>query len=370
MHLFPPSQPLNEIAFAFERETSSRVASSTTSTRPSYRTSALRLSASNLPPVVNKLPLVTHVYTADPSAHVFEGRIYLYPSHDLDLEAVENDLGDQYAMTDYHVFSQEHPEGPVTDHGEALHLKDVPWASKQMWAPDAAYANGRYYLYFPARDQAGVFRIGVATSDRPEGPFKAEPAPIAGSFSIDPCVLHDQSGGYYMYFGGLWGGQLQCWRGEEFDPLGAEPLAGEPALCPQVAKLTSDLLGFAGEPQDLVILDETGAPLKADDHERRYFEGPWMHQHNGLYYFSYSTGNSHTLVYATGTSPVGPFTFRGRILNPVIGWTTHHSIVQHNGRWWLYYHDASLSGGISHKRSVKVQELFYAEDGTILTLDP
>lgn len=320
--------------------------------------------------IVTKSPLVTHIYTADPSAHVFDGRIYVYPSHDLDLEAEENDLGDQYAMTDYHVLSQSSPGEPVTDHGEALHLRHVPWASKQMWAPDAAYANGRYYLYFPARDLNGIFRIGVATSAKPEGPFVAERTPIEGSFSIDPCVFPDRDGSFYLYFGGLWGGQLQCWQNGRFDAQGLEPASDAPALCPRVARVSTDMLSLVEGPANVVILDEEGKPLRAGDHERRYFEGPWMHRYNGVYYFSYSTGNTHTLVYATGSSPLGPFTFRGKILNPVVGWTTHHSIVEHGGRWWLYYHDATLSGGVSHKRCVKVQELFYRPDGSIVTLDP
>lgn len=122
--------------------------------------------------IVSKSPLVTHLYTADPSAHVFAGKIYIYPSHDVDQVMEENDLGDQYAMTDYHVLSQDNPNGPVADHGEALHLRDVPWASKQLWAPDATEANGRFYLYFPARDKAGIFRIGVATSNQPQGNSK------------------------------------------------------------------------------------------------------------------------------------------------------------------------------------------------------
>jgi hypothetical protein len=319
---------------------------------------------------VSKPPLITHLYTADPSAHVFEGRVYIYPSHDLDVDAEENDLGDQYAMTDYHVFSQPYPEGPVTDHGEALHVRDVPWALKQMWAPDAAHANGRHYLYFPARDKAGVFRIGVATSMRPEGPFVAEKEPIVGSFSIDPCAFRDDDGSFHLYFGGLWGGQLQSWQGNVFDPKGVEPAWDNAALTPKVAKLSSDMLSFVERPKDVVIVDENGAPLKSGDHDRRYFEGPWMHKYNGLYYLSYSTGNTHFLVYATSPSIDGPFTFRGKILNPVVGWTTHHSIVEHGGRWWLYYHDASLSGGTSNKRCVKVQELFYRPDGTIVTLDP
>jgi beta-xylosidase len=320
---------------------------------------------------MNSKPLITDFYTADPSAHVFAGRIYIYPSHDLAVDAEENDFGDQYAMTDYRVLSQEHPEGPATDHGEALHLQDIPWASRQLWAPDAAYRNGRYYLYFPARDQEGVFRIGVATSPNPAGPFKAEPQPIRGSFSIDPCAFRDDDGEFYLIFGGIWGGQLQCWTGGTFNPdAGMEPPADALALCPKIARLTPDMLQFAAPPQDAVIVDEKGARLKSGDNTRRYFEGPWMHKYRGTYYLSYSTGDTHYLVYATSDKPTGPFTFRGRILEPVTGWTTHHSIVEHNGRWWLYYHDASLSGGVSYKRSVKVRELFYEADGSIRTMTP
>ncbi len=316
-------------------------------------------------------PLIKHIYTADPSAHVFEGRIYLYPSHDLDLEVEENDLGDQYQMTDYHVFSLENPLGPAIDHGEALHIRQVPWASRQMWAPDAAFRDGRYYLYFPARDKDGIFRIGAAVSDRPQGPFTPEPHPIEGSFSIDPCVLPDDDGAFYMYFGGLWGGQLQCWTTRRFVADAKAPDdAGTLALCPKVARLRPDMRSLETAPRDLVILDESGRPLSSADNARRYFEGPWMHKYQGTYYFSYSTGDTHRLVYATGANPFGPFTFRGEILSPVIGWTTHHSIVGFEGRWYLYYHDASLSGGVSHRRCVKVQELFYEADGAIRPMQP
>ena len=314
-------------------------------------------------------PLISHLYTADPSAHVFESRLYLYPSHDLDLEVEENDLGDQYQMTDYHVFSQETPDGPVTDHGEVLHLREVPWASRQLWAPDAACRDGRYYLYFPARDRDGVFRIGVAISSSPAGPFTPEPTPIAGSFSIDPCVLADGDA-HYLAFGGLWGGQLQCWTTGRFVADAATPTDDRPALCPKLARLAPDMKSFAEPPRDLVILDPEGKPLAARDNTRRYFEGPWLHRHQGRYYLSYSTGDTHLLAYAVGDSPYGPFTFRGHLLSPVIGWTTHHSIVEHQGRWFLYYHDASLSGGVSHRRCVKVQELFYDQKGDILAMTP
>ena len=90
-------------------------------------------------------PLVTHIYTADPSAHVFNGKIYIYPSHDVDTGDAFDDLGSHFAMEDYHVLSMKDPfETSATDHGEALHVRDVPWAKKQMWAPElrARFAAG------------------------------------------------------------------------------------------------------------------------------------------------------------------------------------------------------------------------------------
>ena len=139
-------------------------------------------------------PLTTEIYTADPSAHVFEGRIYVYPSHDVPTETPDDDLGNQYAMHDYRVLRMDRIGGPVTVGPVALDVKDVPWASKQTWAPDAAYRNGTYYLYMPARDRQGIFRIGVATSSSPVGPFKAEPQPIEGAYSMDPAVFTDADG--------------------------------------------------------------------------------------------------------------------------------------------------------------------------------
>lgn len=326
-------------------------------------------------------PLITHLYTADPSAHVFEGRVYIYPSHDRETDIQFNDNGDQYDMADYHVFSTDSldPAAPVIDHGVVLRTEDVPWVSKQLWAPDAAQGrDGKYYLYFPARDHAGVFRIGVAVGDRPEGPFTADPAPIKGSYSIDPASFVDTDGAAYLYFGGLWGGQLQCYQGgntaDVFDdswqgpkePSGAEAKA----MGARVAKLTDDMHQFAEEPREVVILaPETGAPIAADDHDRRFFEAAWMHKRGDKYYFSYSTGDTHYLCYATGDTPYGPFTYGGRILEPVLGWTTHHSIVEFQGRWWLFHHDCELSKGVNHLRSVKVKEIFYDDEGRILPVD-
>lgn len=320
-------------------------------------------------PVEPNKPLVTHIYTADPSAHVFEGKIYIYPSHDLEHDGPDNDNGDQYQMEDYHVLSLDDLNSPAVDHGQVLHVKDVPWASEQMWAPDAAYKNGKYYFYFPARDKEGIFRIGVATSDKPYGPFKPEPDYIPGSFSIDPAVFVDDDGKAYMYFGGLWGGQLEKWQTGEFNPDAEGPAPHEPALGPYVAEMSDDMLTFKEKPQQISIVDEDGNPLKAGDNERRFFEAAWMHKRDGWYYFSYSTGDTHYLCYAMSRDPKGPFTYKGKILTPVIGWTTHHSIVEFQGKWYLFYHDSSLSGGVNHLRSVKFTELHFNEDGTIQTIE-
>ncbi len=315
-------------------------------------------------------PIVTHIFTADPSAHVFDGKIYIYPSHDLAHDCVDNDNGDQYAMEDYHILSMDDIDATCIDHGEALHMNDVPWVSKQMWAPDVAFKNGVYYLYFPARDKDGIFRLGVATSESPTGPFKPEDTYIEGSYSIDPAVFLDEDNRAYIYYGGLWGGQLEKWQSGSFHESEEGPAGNEPALGPVCAELSADMKSFKSEPKNLTILDENGNPLTAEDEDRRYFEGPWMHKYNGLYYLSYSTGTTHYIVYATSTDPQGPFTYRGRILEPVIGWTTHHSIIEYKGKWYLFYHDCSLSNGVNHKRCVKFTELHYNEDGTIQTIDP
>ena len=313
--------------------------------------------------------LVKDLYTADPSAHVFNGKIYIYPSHDIESGIPENDNGDHFDMQDYHVFSMDSIDGEVTDHGVALDVKDIPWSGRQLWAPDVACKNGKYYLYFPLKDKNDIFRIGVAVSDKPEGPFVPQSDPIKGSFTIDPAVLKDNDNDFFIYFGGLWGGQLQRYRNNKAIENPAEPADDEPALCARVAKLSVDMLEFAEEPRDVVILDENGEPLKAGDHNRRYFEGPWMHKYNDKYYFSYSTGNTHQLCYAIGDNPYGPFTYGGVILTPVVGWTTHHSIVEFKGKWYLFHHDSVPSGGKTWLRSIKVVELEYNEDGTIKTID-
>lgn len=305
---------------------------------------------------------------ADPSANVFNGKLYIYPSHDWDSGAAFDDDGGHFEMKDYHVLSLDDVEnGEVTDHGVILALEDIPWAGRQLWDNDVVEKDGKYYLIFSAKDKNDVFHLGVAVADRPEGPFKAQPDPIRGSYSIDPCVFKDDDGSVYTYFGGLWGGQLQ--RYKENKAMGKEylPEGDENALPSRVAKMTDDMLQFAEEPRQVLVIDENGKPLRADD-PHRFFEASWMHKVNGKYYFSYSTGDSHLLCYAVGDNPYGPFTYKGVILEPVVGWTTHHSIVEYKGKWYLFHHDCVPSNGVTWLRSVKVMELDMDSDGNIKTM--
>lgn len=314
-------------------------------------------------------PLISHIYTADPSAHVFNGRLYIYTSHDIESDVAEDDLGSHFNMRNYHVFSLDDVNSSVTDHGVALDIENVLWASRQMWAPDAAFANNQYYLYFPAKDKHDVFRIGVAVSKNPEGPFVAEKEPIKGSYSIDPCVFPDDDGNFYMYFGGIWGGQLQQWDKNNYNPDAANRKPHEQAVLPRVVKLSADMKNFAEEVRELLLTDEDGHLFLEKENDKRFFEAPWVHKFNNTYYFSYSTGDTHYICYATGNSPYGPFVYKGRILEPVRGWTTHHSIVEYKGKWYLFYHDTEISGK-THLRNIKVTELKHHEDGSIETIHP
>ncbi|KAJ5114543.1 Xylosidase/arabinosidase [Penicillium alfredii] len=207
----------------------------------------------------------------------------------------------------------DHMGGLVTDYGVALRTSDIPWVSKQLWAPDAASKSGKYFLYFPARDKN--------VADTPVGPFVPEENHIPGSCSIDPAVFVNKPGGEqtsegadgkaYIYFGGLWGGQLQCWvrptadsdkektdaNGYIFDDSQSGPQEpsgpGVPALCPRIAQLSDDMRGFVSPAREIQILaPETGKPTAAENHERRFFEAAWLHGYRGLYYLSYSTGDT------------------------------------------------------------------------------
>jgi arabinoxylan arabinofuranohydrolase len=275
-------------------------------------------------------PFIRHIYTADPSAHVFEGKMYVYPSHD-------KDNPNWFDMRDYHVFSSTDLY-EWEDHGVVLDVDDVPWATEYMWAPDCAYKDGWYYFYFPAKNSEGEFRIGVATSQSPSGPFIPESESIPGSFSVDPAVFIDNDGQAYMYFGGGGhGGQSTPW----------------------VAKLANNMKEYSESPQQLTGIDY-------------WFEACWVNKIDSVYYLSYSTGSNHpdypsssAIAYATSSNPMGPFTYQGIINGYVTGWTNHHSIVEYKGQWYFFYHTSDLSGGVTEQRSICADYLHFNDDGSI-----
>ena len=144
-------------------------------------------------------PLIRHMYTADPSARVFDGKLYLYTSHDRD----DTDHQQHFDMTDWHVFSTSNLTDWL-DHGAFYGLDDIEWASRQAWASDAVTRNGKCYFYYPVEQS----KIGVAVSDSPITGFKdplgkplidkTENEQVVGREPIDPAILIDDDGQAYV----------------------------------------------------------------------------------------------------------------------------------------------------------------------------
>ena len=283
-------------------------------------------------------PFVTHMFTADPSGHVWDdGRLYVYASHDIDPPQGCD------RMDKYHVFSTDNLRD-WTDHGEILSSADVEWGRPEggfMWAPDCAYKNGKYYFYFPHPSETrwnDTWKIGVAISDKPAADFKVWGyiKDLGDEFGmIDPCVFIDDDGKAYLYFGG----------------------AGKCRAVP----LKDNMLEIAEPVREMEGLED-------------FHEGTWVHKYNGLYYLSYSDNavdkanrGANRLHYATSTSPMGPWTHRGVYLEPTGCDTSHGSIVKYKGQWYALYHNQALSG-MGNLRSICIDKLEYNPDGSIKTV--
>ena len=281
-------------------------------------------------------PIITGQFTADPTARVFEGKLYLYPSHDIP-SPIER-LKEWFCMADYHVFSSENLVD-WTDHGMILSQENVPWVDSEsysMWAPDCVYKDGKYYFYFPASPKGKKgFNVGVAIADKPYGPFKPLPEPIKGVGGIDPCVLLDTDGQAYLY-----------WSGRGLN----------------VAKLKDNMTELASE------------PVLVADVEDGFKEGPFAFKRNGKYYLTYPWVKDKTecLAYAMSDNPMGPFEYKGIIMeqSPTGCWTNHHSLVEYKGQWYLFYHHNDYSPEFDKNRSVRADSLTFNPDGTIQLVTP
>lgn len=286
-------------------------------------------------------PFITDVFTADPSARVFEGKVYVYPSHDIPCQEGQGFIG--FCMADYHVYSSENLTN-WTDHGIIVDQWNVDWVDSSrysMWAPDCIFKDGKYYFYFPAISNEEPAprprrRIGVAVADKPYGPFKPESDFIQGVEGIDPNPFIDKDGQAYLYWG-------------SGDTL-------------RMAKLKDNMLELASPPQPVLSL-----PAK-------FKEGPYLFERNGVYYFTFPhvANRTERLAYAMGDDPMGPFEYKGVIMDesPIACWTNHHSILEYKGQWYLFYHHNDMSPQFDKNRSIRVDSLFFNDDGTIRKINP
>lgn len=283
-------------------------------------------------------PVIRDQFTADPTARVFNGKVYIYPSHDI--PSPVDRLKEWFCMADYHVFSSTNLTD-WTDHGVILTQNNVPWVqpdSYSMWAPDCVCKDGKYYFYFPSTPKGEGrrgFNVGVAVADTPTGPFIPEAEPIKGISGIDPCVLIDTNGESYIY-----------WSGRGIS----------------VAKLKPNMLELASEPITVQGLPEG------------FKEGPYAFKRNDKYYltFPWVQDKTETLAYAMSDNPMGPFTFKGIIMDesPSGCWTNHHSITEYNGQWYLFYHHNDYSPNFDKNRSARIDSLSFNTDGTIKKVRP
>ena len=296
-------------------------------------------------------PVISGQFTADPTARVFNNKVYLYPSHDI--FPPEGTRQDWFSMEDYHVFSS---EDLVTwqDHGVIVTQNKVPWVrpnSYSMWAPDCVYRNGKYYFYFPsAPKQGGGFGVGVAIADNPEGPFIPEPEPIKGINGIDPCVLQASDGNAYIFWG-----------------------AG------RCAKLKENMKELADDnPKEVMKWGNREMEMIGvnclKDLPNRQAEGPFAFEYNGNYYLTYPyvRENTEVLAYAMSKNPMGPYEYKGLIMAEHANgcWTNHHSIVNYKDQWYLFYHHNAYSPKDDKRRSVQIEKLYFNADGTIQEVKP
>jgi hypothetical protein len=289
-------------------------------------------------------PIVRNQFSADPTARVFNGKVYVFPSHDIPTPPEKPGRKDWFCMADYHVFSSENLTD-WTDHGIIVSQNKVAWVDSttySMWAPDCIERNGKYYFYFPANKNAAGpngrkgFGIGVAIADKPEGPYIPQTEPIKGLNGIDPNVFIDKDGQAYIYsaMGNI-----------------------------TVAKLKDNMIELASEPQVIANLPSKG--LK---------EGPFLFERKGIYYLTipHVENKIERLEYAIGDNPMGPFKTAGVVMDesPMNCWTNHQSFVEYKGQWYLFYHQDAYSPKFDKNRSICADSLFFNADGTIQKVTP
>lgn len=276
--------------------------------------------------------LDSHIFIPDVEAHVWEdGRMYLYGSFDIQ--------GSRDFCSDvYHVYSSDDLIH-WTDHGQVFSLADTNWAQdcRALYAPDCAYRDGWYYLYYCVPDG----RCGVAKSQSPTGPFE-DVGQIQDVWGIDPAVLIDDDGQAYLYWGQItWG---------------------------KVAKLKDNMIEIDPDTQI--------TPLTVQEHE--FHEGSSVKKIGNQYYFLFADTHRHgdpqrndgrpsSLGYAISDHPMHGFTYGGVIIDnwfcdPAV-WNNHGSMVCFKDQWYVVYHRSTH--GCENSRHVCMEKIYFDENGHI-----
>lgn len=281
-------------------------------------------------------PIVEGWY-ADPEGIIFGDKYWVYPTYSAPYE--EQVFLDAFSSPDLVNW---------TKHERIIDTADVKWIKKAMWAPAIIEKDGRYFLFFAGNDIQSDNEyggIGIAVSDKPEGPFKDYLGkPLIDKFyngaqPIDQFVFKDVDGSYYIYYGG--------WK-----------------HC-NVAKLNNDLTA---------IVKMSDGSLFKEVTPENYVEGPFMFMRNGKYYFMWSeggwTGPDYSVAYAIADSPFGPFERVGKILQQDANVATgagHHSVIHEpkSDKWYIVYHRRPLTETDGNHRVTCIDEMFFDETGHI-----
>jgi glycosyl hydrolase family 43/Big-like domain-containing protein len=298
-------------------------------------------------PALADNPIVTHIFTADPATLVHDGRMYIYTGRD-EASPTQNN----FVMRQWRVFSSATPsDDPAvwTDHGSPLSIETFAWANADAWASEVVQGpDGRFYWFVSVNGftDPGWMNIGVAVADTPLGPFTdaiggpliSDQLPNSSALNIDPTVHIDDDGEIYLYWGSFWQ--------------------------PRMARLADSMTALEGP-----VVTPTGLA--------EFWEAPWLFERGGTYYMAYAsnaningdgcvTSSQFACIrYATASSPAGPWTHRGIVLDQVSSTTNHPAIEDFNGQWYMVYHTADAPGGGNFRRSVAIDPLFFNPGGTI-----
>lgn len=286
-------------------------------------------------------PIVQTNYTADPAPMVYNGKVYLYTSHD-------EDESTWFTMNDWRLYTTEDMVN-WTDHGAVLSYKEFEWAKRNAWAPQCIERKGKFYMYVPNTTREGNGAIGVAVADSPYGPFidpLGKPLVSNSNADIDPTVFIDDDGQAYLFWGN--------------------------PVCYYV-KLNEDMISFDGEIKQIPNTIESFGKRTVDNPQRptTYEEGPWMYKRNNLYYLFFAAGPiSEHIGYSTSKNIEGPWKYQGVVMPTQGGaFTNHPGVIDFKGKSYFFYHNAALPGGTGFTRSVSVEELKFNKDGSIVQMN-